>query len=113
MAGRLRLAVADHDLPDGRPQTVGADQSRAAIALAAFGLHRHAARFSSTATTFCEASSLIRLVVRQASSKRRWEIGAMDQRIGMMDFFAERSAERNEDVPLPVVESIMTRLLEM
>jgi hypothetical protein len=37
VAGGFGLAVADHDLPDRRPQPVGADQGGPAVVLAARG----------------------------------------------------------------------------
>ena len=95
MAGDVRLAVADHHLPDGRPQAVGADQRRAAILLAALGARHDAV------AGFVDRDDLLRVVETDASGfsasveQRLVQVGAMDQCVGVRELFAERVAQRD------------------
>ncbi len=93
--------VADHDLADGRPQAVGADQRGAAILLAAFGAHRDAVGRLVDLDDFLRRIEADQIGFPAGLQQHLVQIGAMDERIGMMEFLAEGVAERNARDLLP------------
>jgi hypothetical protein len=95
VAGGLRLAVADHDLADGRPQTVGADQSGAAIILAALCLRCDRAVRLIDVDDLLRRVELDKIGFAALLEQHIVQIGAMDERIGVMKFAAEGVIERN------------------
>src|SRR5262245_7040314 len=92
MARHLRLAVADHDLADGRPQSVGADQRRIRIAAPVLRPRRHAF------TGLLDSDDLLRGVqtneidLAAGVEQHIQEIGAVDQGIGMLELGAKALA---------------------
>ena len=95
VTGWPRLAVAGHDLPDHRPDAVGADQSRAAILLAAFGFHRDAIARLVDFDDFLAGIESDAIGFAAGSSKHIVQVGAMNERVGVFEFLAERFAQRN------------------
>ena len=101
MAGGFRRAVADHHLPDGRPQAVGADQRRAAIFLAALGAHDDAVGGFVDLDDFLRSVEADQIGFPAGLEQHLVQIGAMDQRVRVMEFLAEGVAERNARNLLP------------
>ena len=95
VAGDDRLAVADDHLPDGRPQPVGADQRRAAIVFAAFGVHGDAVGRFVDLDDFLRGVEADQIGFPAGVQQHLMQIGAMDERIGMIEFLAESLAERD------------------
>src|SRR5579862_3267040 len=97
----FRWTVADHDLPDGRPQAVGADQSGAAIRLAALGAYGDAVSRLFDRHDLLRGIELDQIGFAAGFEQYLVQIGAMDQRVRMMEFPAKRIAERNARDLLP------------
>ena len=95
VAGDVGLAVADQHLPDGRPQPVGADQSRAAIFFSALGLRNDAVARLIDFDDFLRGVEPDQIGFAARFEQHLVQIGAMDECVGVLELFAKGLAERN------------------